>query len=189
MGTSTPNFGLFKADSNDNVIVLTNLANNWDIIDTELDRLGDMVNSFGVGSGTWVVSWTARDGSAPVIGNGKLVGQYIKIGKFVYYWIYQKMGSTSTYGSVDNNAFQWSLPFASRNVDGELGTVSENVWGGSAYAFDSGVANRVGTVNIKSNSSIVTAVSDGSIDAWSRNLPQVWVNGDPLRLHGWYEAA
>lgn len=42
MATNTPNYGLRKPDTSDNVIVLTDLADNYDDIDTNLKRIDDV---------------------------------------------------------------------------------------------------------------------------------------------------
>jgi len=189
MATNTANYQFRKADANDNVIVQTDLADNWDDVDTELFRVDSIAKPLSVESVAYTPVWSATTGAAPAKGNGVLVGRYVKTGRWVEVWIYQKMGSTTTYGDADNNQWRWSLPFAAANFNAYVGTNSENLWIGNAFAFDPGVANRIGSCVVKSNDSLVRAVSDNSTDGWARNLPHTWGTDDTLTLHFRYEAA
>jgi hypothetical protein len=77
------------------------------------DVILDPVDAALVAQGAWasyVPPWGASGGTVPVLGNGVLVGRYLRVGQWVDLVVTLTMGSTTTYGS---GAF-WSLglPFA-----------------------------------------------------------------------------
>src|SRR5688500_12750202 len=110
MATSTTNYGLRKPASADNVIVLTDISDNMDDIDTELKRVDDNATT-AKAYGTWATytpTW-ASSGTQPAIGNGTLAGRYASVGKIVYVKLRLVAGSTTTFGTGD---WTFSLPVA-----------------------------------------------------------------------------
>jgi hypothetical protein len=74
--------------------------------------IGQLCDGIDAGSyvGNWTAytpTWTTWGGTLPVLGNGVLQGQYMKINKMIFFWIYMSIGSTSGPGT---GTWLWSLP-------------------------------------------------------------------------------
>lgn len=131
---------------------------------------------------TYTPTWTAPT-TNPAIGNGILTGAWTKNGKTITVRVSMKPGSTTTYGSGE---WRFALPETAAVVSG---ITIDSAWVGSAYGFDSGVANRSGTSRISPGGTYVTVTSDGGADTWRSTIPQTWANGDYMVLEIEYEAA
>jgi hypothetical protein len=127
----------------------------------------------------WSPDWTSYTpvwttfGSASSIGNGTLVGQYLKVGKLVYVQINFVGGSTTTFG---NGAWYFSLPFSNKaNFTGKQGFPI------GGYVEDAGVAsygingNRGGSAT-----DIIPAINGVEI---SRTSPFTWATADILTIN------
>ncbi|MGW7239743.1 hypothetical protein [Streptomyces sp. NPDC054804] len=136
-------------------------------------------------------AWTSytptfgSSGTAPALGNGTLVGQYMKIGRTVVVSLVLTVGSTTTFGSGNLN---FSLP----------ATVSS----AAAGAVLNCSVSRTGTQNFVvgaaplTNSGTTTATmwfastsTTGDWDAWTTNTPWTVAAGDVIRVWGTYQAS
>lgn len=95
-------------------------------------EIRDQFNTFFGAWTSYTPAWTAAT-TAPDIGNGTLVGYYLKIGRTVHVAVILTCGSTTTYGS---GAWSFSLPAtASSSGPSYLGSsrmTSSATWHGQA---------------------------------------------------------
>jgi len=126
---------------------------------------------------TWVPSWTGAT-TNPTIGNGTITGQYLQVGKTVFFTIVVVCGTTSTFGSGE---WQFSLP-----IEARFGfSASVSLRGGSPISQVSAVADcRSGNpataiLHIGSPSGPVTST-----------VPWTWVanQNQAIKVTGVYEA-
>ncbi|MEU9793838.1 hypothetical protein AB0E27_24955 [Streptomyces sparsogenes] len=75
-------------------------------------EIRDQFNSIFAAWTTYTPTWTAST-TNPVLGNGTLIGRYLKVGRTVTCHINLITGSTTTYGS---GIYSFSLPFTSANA-------------------------------------------------------------------------
>lgn len=121
-------------------------------------------------------TWTGA-ATNPAIGNGSIVGRYMRHGKRVTVTISVAAGSTTTFGS---GFWSFSLPFT---ADTTLSSI------GSAQIADSS-APMVYTGNVILLSSTTLAVySHNTNTPVGAAVPMTWANLDTLRLTLTYEAA
>jgi hypothetical protein len=71
-------------------------------------EIRDQFNSFFGAWTTYTPTWSST-GTAPVLGNGTMLGRYMKIGRSIMCEIHMTTGTTTTYGTGNYN---WSLPVA-----------------------------------------------------------------------------
>lgn len=97
-----------------------------------IDNAG-LITGTGTSLGAWTsytVSWTTA-GTQPVLGNGTVVGGYVRIGKIVRFRILLTLGSTSTVGT---GGWIFDLPVAATStvqdfgVTGSAVDVSASAW-------------------------------------------------------------
>lgn len=131
---------------------------------------------------TFTPAWTAQT-SNPSIGNGVLIGGWCKVGKSITMRLTLKWGSTTTGGS---GGWLFGLPETAATV---TGSGSDPVWTGVVYGFDLSVANRVGSVAIRSGGTTAAITSEGTGDTWRVGVPQAWNTSDLLAFEITYEAA
>lgn len=74
-------------------------------------EIRDQFSSFFGAWTNYTPTWTAAT-TNPTLGNGTLIGRYMKVGLTCTAQINLVMGSTTTYGSGN---YSWALPFASAN--------------------------------------------------------------------------
>lgn len=108
-------------------------------------------------------------GTAPVLGNGSLIGEYARNGSVMTVTINFMLGSTTTLGT---GALSFSLPYARFTGDiAECGTVAINISGTFFLAFAQ-IAGAVGTFQ-------PICPSTGSV---TFNSPDVFVTGNTIRM-------
>lgn len=151
-------------------------------------------NSFPAGMGiagvditgawqTFTPAWTAAT-TNPTLGNGTLVGRYMRIGRTVHVSITLTAGSTTNVGS---GTYLFSLPFtAANNGVGYLGTARFTV-GGTPY---------IGQVTLGANSLVMNATFPaGATPATAANMSAAapgWASpatGNTLTMSLTYETA
>lgn len=123
-------------------------------------------------------AWTSG-GTAPALGNGTLVGHYMKTGRTVQYRITLTMGSTTTFGT---GAYMLSLPFATN------GAVVGHSPMGKGTVFDTSA----GAINCRTatyNSSTTVVLRDEAGLAVAATTPFTFANGDRIMITGTYESA
>lgn len=129
--------------------------------------------------------WTAS-GTQPAIGNGTLVGRYMKMGRLVVGTIYFLMGSTTTYGT---GSYFWSLPPVAAPYTGQ------SLWSvmGMMKAYQAGASLNAVT-RVYNGTSTLQAVYSGTWPAGAetsvgQTAPWTWANGSTADLNFMYEAA
>lgn len=75
-------------------------------------EIRDQFNSMFAAWTSYTPTWTST-GTAPALGNGTLVGRYMKVGRTVTAHVNLITGSTSTYGT---GAYNFALPAQAANV-------------------------------------------------------------------------
>lgn len=126
--------------------------------------------------------WTATT-SPPSIGNGSLVGSWVKIGSTIHVRINLLFGSTTNIGS---GTYDFSLPQTAAAALGGVASAGAPVWVGPAYALDAGVADRVGVARIASAATTMRITSDNWFP-WGHNSPITWAVNDIISLSCTYE--
>jgi hypothetical protein len=114
---------------------------------------------------TYTPSWTAS-GSAPAIGNGSLKGRYKRLGKWVVVNIFQKMGTTSTFGT---GTYAWSLPAglpAATDTDADFAFIG-SARGHAAQWY-------TGAAAVPQGGTTVRAYSHNASAEWSPTQPVTW---------------
>jgi hypothetical protein len=144
-------------------------------------EIRDQLNSFYGAWSTYTPSWTSS-GTAPNIGNGTIIGRYMKIGRTVICHINLVMGSTTTYGS---GTYNFSLPSTSANAGAS--------YVGTAHLL--GSLRWVGEIVISPNTSNCSAfmpklgATNGQVDFLTATQPETLASGAQLRLTFVYESA
>jgi hypothetical protein len=92
-------------------------------------EIRDQFNSIFAAWSTYTPNWTAAT-TAPVLGNGTLVGRYVKIGRTVIVHANLTMGSTTTYGS---GGYSFDLPATASNA-GAAYIGNAHLLGGTRWA-------------------------------------------------------
>lgn len=146
-------------------------------------EIRDQLNSFYGAWSTYTPSWTSS-GTAPNIGNGTIIGRYMKIGRTVICHINLVMGSTSTYGT---GSYNFSLPATSANAGAS--------YVGSAHLL--GTARWLGQIVISPNTSNCSAffptypssVADPRASFMTATVPETLASGAQVRLTFVYESA
>jgi hypothetical protein len=146
-------------------------------------EIRDQFNSMFAAWTAYTPSWTSS-GTAPNLGNGTLIGRYMKIGRTVICHINMITGSTTTYGTGNYN---WTLPSTAANAGAS--------YVGSAHLL--GTARWLGQMVISPNASNCSAffptypsgVADPRASFMTNALPETHAAGDQLRLSFVYESA
>ena len=114
-------------------------------------------------------------GTAPSIGNGSILGEYVRAGGVVHWRVTITPGSTTTFGSGE---YTVSLPTACRGA--EAGPV------GSSYLY--AAAYRVGVVAPTGPTTIKVYHDATPTTAWSATSPATFALGHKMTLAGSYIA-
>lgn len=177
MATSTTNYALRKPATADNVIVLTDISDNMDDIDTELKRVDDLATNAGVWA-DYTPTW-ASSGTQPVKGNGTLAARWAKVGKLVHVRLRLVIGTTTTLGTGD---WTFSLPLASK-TNADLETF------GQCVTLDAGTAYKHDVVSVGSGASVMKMIGIASGGFYNNATPQAWTSTDFMNVSLTYEAA
>jgi hypothetical protein len=177
MATDTTNYQLRKPATSDNVIVLTDVSDNMDTIDTELKRVDDVAAAHGVWA-EYAVTW-ASSGTQPALGNGTLEARYAQVGKLVHIRLRLVIGTTTTLGTGD---WTFSLPVASK-THADLETF------GQCVTLDAGTAYRHDAANVVSGASVMKIINISAGAFYDNDTPQVWAATDFMNVSLTYEAA
>ena len=126
--------------------------------------------------------WTSS-GTAPVIGNGIITGQYKLIGKTCFVRGNVAMGSTTTFGSGE---WYISMPFTASNADAILmtATLLDN---GSAW-YNAIMAGARAGFNYKAPMQYVN-ITNGTASDVNATQPFTWANTDRFLWNGSFEIA
>lgn len=170
MSGTTTTHALRYPTSGDNVAPLAdhfkNLADDTD-------------TNFGVFT-DYTPTWTAST-TNPTIGNGSILGRYVRIGNLVVYWGKILFGTTTTAGS---GGYMVTLPITSNNFTGGNGTIG-SAWirdsSGSDYSFQLVDAGTFFIIRPGSG-------TFGGNAQWGAAAPMAHANGDFISWHCMYEA-
>jgi hypothetical protein len=126
--------------------------------------------------------WTSS-GTAPVIGNGTITGQYKLIGKTCFVRGNVAMGSSTTFGSGE---WYISMPFTASNADAILmtATLLDN---GSAW-YNATMAGARAGFNYKAPMQYVN-ITNGTASDVNATQPFTWANTDRFLWNGSFEIA
>jgi hypothetical protein len=136
-----------------------------------------------VDTGAWTAYTPTWTGSGNSIGNGVIIGHYLKVGRMVTVRIHIAFGSTTVFGSA-SQGYAFSLPFVSAPVSAGLGYS----WVGTLLGWKTGADNFWGHVGILKSSSTClpeTVAGKGIGPA----VPSAWVAGDNITICVTYESA
>ncbi|MBC3989326.1 hypothetical protein H8N00_10625 [Streptomyces sp. AC563] len=143
-------------------------------------EIRDQFNSFFGAWTTYTPTWTGTS-SNPSVGNGNLIGRYLKVGRTVTVHVNLVPGSTSTYGAGNYN---FTLPATAANSGctymGNAHLLGGARWGGqwlvSPNATQAGPTFPAGT-------------ADTRVALMSPTAPETLAAGAQLRMTVTYEAA
>jgi hypothetical protein len=178
MATSTPNYGLRKPVTSDNVIVLTDVSDNMDDIDTALKDISDVANAVGVWA-EYSPTWASVSNPQPVLGNGTLKARWAKAGKLVHVRLRLTIGATTTLGT---GVWSFTLPLASIS-NSDLETF------GQCVTLDAGTGYKHDVANVASGASTMRMIGIAPGSFYSPTVPQAWASTDFLNISLTYEAA
>ncbi|WP_327403818.1 hypothetical protein OG194_29555 [Streptomyces sp. NBC_01288] len=143
-------------------------------------EIRDQFNSVFAAWSTYTPNWTAIT-TNPVLGNGTLVGRYMKIGRTVIAHVNLTMGSTTTYGS---GGYSFDLPAAASNAGaayiGNAHLLAGPRWGGQV------VISPTATTTSPFMSTNATTTSLSQLAA---TVPVTLASTHQLRMTAVYEAA
>lgn len=118
--------------------------------------------------------WTAVD-TAPVLGNGTLVGKSVNRDSTRFFWVKLTWGTTTTGGT---GAWRFSLPAAPATD--------------SAYVFSAGLTREdetyMATAQPVPGGSTVAVFADGAPGGVTFDMPFEFASGNSVRIAGVYEA-
>jgi hypothetical protein len=121
---------------------------------------------------SYAVRWTASPGFEPAVGNGLLVGRYMRVGRTVFYVINLAFGSGTTAGT---GSWTFSVPVPAGKHAIHTGVVYG--FGASAHYVAAAVVSR-GQTGL--------AVVDPN-GVWDASTPHAWTDGDGIVISGSYE--
>ena len=124
-------------------------------------------------STSYTPTW-AGSGSNPAIGNGSIVGNYLRMGKLVHLVITVTAGSTTTFGT---GAWSFSIP-------ANTAAVGLFRWFG-VDASGAGANNKDGAAYFPTSTTIAL-YHEASNGFGGPTVPFTWANGDSLTVAGWY---
>lgn len=104
----------------------------------------------------------------PAIGNGTIVGSYVRVGKMCMFQFSLTMGSTTTFGTGE---WTFTAPFTAAKTGV-----------GSAWALDSGTAFYVGSAKVEAGSNQIYIWSNNTGTAWSSAQPFTWAANDRIEI-------
>ncbi|MFH9012547.1 hypothetical protein ACH4C6_14305 [Streptomyces sp. NPDC017943] len=150
-------------------------------------EIRDQFNSFFGAWTTYTPSWLAEGGAAPTLGNGSIVGRYLKVGRTVDWVIQLTWGSSSAAGGGGGSE-NWMFGLPAAPAAGFTYRIAYvDVFDASTSLHYSGNA----IYNTGSGGVVKTLVSNRA-DAsgiWDSQLPIVFAAGDIVYMSGRYEAA
>lgn len=143
-------------------------------------EIASQFNSMFAAWTSYTPTWTAAT-SNPALGNGTLVGRYIKWGRTVLFHINLITGSTTTYGS---GAYSFDVPATSANAGatfvGTAQLAAAARWAGQSLIIPNASTT---TVFFSTNTTTTT------LSPVTGTVPVTLASGNQMRITGAYEAA
>jgi hypothetical protein len=140
-------------------------------------KLNDLADGITAAWTAYTPTWSGP--TPPTLGNGTIVGAYLRIGKSILFRLQLTWGSTTTPG-VGNWVF--GLPAAAHAA------YTSNTALGKGLAVDTSVPAFSSLVGGVVGSTTIYAVTAGGL-ALAPAVPYTWAAGDKISLDGVYEAA
>lgn len=153
-------------------------------VGTDLSVTGNINSATNLNMGawnTWTPTWQANT-TNPSLGNGTLIGRYVRIGRTIIFHINLTPGSTTTFGS---GPYFFATPFvAANNGASMIGTtelLEANRWAGITVLGP----------NVQSITPwFPTSATDTRLTQMGpTSAPETFASGHNLRITGVYEAA
>lgn len=143
-------------------------------------EIRDQINEILAAWTSYTPTWTSS-GTAPALGNGTLVGRYMKVGRTVTCQVNLITGSTTTYGTGN---YSFALPFTSANA-GATYIGNAHLLAGTRWQGHCVISPNVTTTSpfLPTNSTTTTA------SQLSGTVPVTLASGHQLRMTVVYEAA
>lgn len=124
---------------------------------------------------SYTPTWTSFSGS-PSIGNGTMVGRYIKIGRLVTFNFGLIVGSTTTFGT---GTWTFTLPIVSVTTTDQTGV---------AYYLDANGNHHTGNIRLTAASSF--SLTPHALSNYVQaTVPFTWATADQLQVSISYESA
>lgn len=145
-------------------------------------KAGGLADAADFGVWTDYTPTWASSGTQPAIGDGSILGRYVRIGDTIYAMGKLLAGSTTTYGT---GTYTLSLPVTSNNFMGGNGII------GSAWIRDSSSGDFQGQlIDVGTGFAIRPGASSfGGNTQWGATAPMTMANGDFVSWYATYEAA
>jgi hypothetical protein len=175
MGTTTPNYSLYKPATSDFVNVTTDINNNMDSIDTALAELDTRLDVHEAVHTSWTPTVSA-DTTNPTFGTGGFVaGRYLKMGQTLFFKIRTYVGSGGS--TAGNGTYYWSLPAGLTGY-----RANDNVLLGPAYLYVTSVI--MGVVQINSDGTKFSIATHGGGAVGSTSTPNFGTAGALYTMQG-----
>jgi hypothetical protein len=131
---------------------------------------------------SYTPTWTSS-GTAPVIGNGSMVGYYNKVGRLVTAKIAMEGGTTTTFGT---GTYSFSLPVTAAVTGIAAANFAHT---GTWVMNDSGVSYYVvGAIIIQSAPTVVQGVVNGTANFLGATAPATWTASSSFACTITYES-
>lgn len=141
---------------------------------------GAFATDFGGAWTAYTPTWTST-GTAPVIGNGTIVGAYRLRGKELFVGIHVTFGTTTTFGT---GTYSFSLPSGFTSVTGRSQALA-----GVLFDSSAGIRSPAGGL-VQTASTSISRVAVGASGAGiSNTIPWTWDDPDEIILSGTIEVA
>ncbi|WP_405769334.1 hypothetical protein OG539_32870 [Actinacidiphila glaucinigra] len=144
-------------------------------------EIRDQINSMLAAWTTYTPTWAGAT-TNPVVGNGTLVGLYMKVGRTCHYQINLIMGSTTTYGS---GTLAFDLPALAANRGA--------TYIGNAHLLQSptryGGQFIISPNTTAASPSFPASASPATHALWVQGTPATLASGGAMRITGTYETA
>ncbi|MEU0181768.1 hypothetical protein ABZ312_11355 [Streptomyces sp. NPDC006207] len=144
-------------------------------------EIRDQLNSMFAAWTSYTPTWSAAT-TNPVVGNGTLVGLYMKVGRTCTFHINLLAGSTTTYGS---GQYTFDLPAASANRGATYVGNAHLLQGTTRYAGQVVISPGV----TSSGLSFPTSNTVSTHSLWLQGTPVTLANGAQIRVTCTYETA
>lgn len=151
-------------------------------------EIRDQFTSMFAAWSLWSPTWLAEGGAAPTLGNGQLVGRYLKVGRTVDWALQLTWGSTTAAGGGGGGE-NWMFGLPAVPATGfSFRTANFDAFKGSPVSLHYSATGVYNTGNGGVVKTIVSNRADAS-GIWDSTLPFVYAAGDVLYGWGRYEAA
>ena len=164
---------------------MTFAPRNWvvgEVVSAALmnQEIRDQFNSMFSAWTAYTPTWTSS-GTAPALGNGTLIGRYMKIGRTVICHINLISGSSTTYGT---GTYSFSLPVQAANAGAALVSACQ-LLGTARWAGETVISAGASTTTPFMSSS----ATDPRLLGLTATVPETLASGAQLRMTLAYEAA